>query len=60
MKFSKGMHFAVTHILSEGNVCADGLDNIGLYNTGFRWWYDAPNSIRHDVIRNTIGLPNYR
>jgi ribonuclease HI len=49
VEITKGMHFVVNHILMEGNVCVDGLANSGLDNTGFRWWYDAPKSNRHDV-----------
>lgn len=50
----------VTHIYREGNVCADALANIGLNIIGFLWWQDAPNIIRSDVIKNMLGMPNYR
>jgi len=56
----KGMIFIVTHILREGNVCVDDLANIRLDINGFFWWQDAPICIRHDVVKNMLGLPNFR
>jgi hypothetical protein len=53
-------NFIVSHIYREGNNCADSLANLGLGFDGFLWWQDAPNIIRQDLVKNMLGMPNYR
>jgi len=60
MEVTKSMNFIVSHIYREGNVCTDALANIGLNLNGFMWWHDAPNSIRQEVVKNMLGMPNFR
>jgi len=60
MDLIKGMNFTVSHILREGNVCADGLANLGLDISGFVWWQDAPSCIRQATISNMLDLSNFR
>jgi len=60
MKVTRNMNFLVSHIYREDNVCADALANIGLNIQGFVWWQDAPNNIRQDVVKNKLGMPNFR
>jgi len=43
-----------------GNTCADLLADIGLTINGTMWWDNAPDVIRQYLIRNKLGLPNYR
>ena len=54
------MNFIVSHIYREGNTCADSLANIGLTISDTLWWDSAPLGIGQDLIRNKLGLPNYR
>jgi len=54
------MNFIVSHIYREGNTCADFLANIGLTISDTMWWDSAPLGIGQDLIRNKLGLPNYR
>jgi len=60
IEITKGMNFIVSHIYREGNNCADSLANLGLGFDGFLWWQDAPNIIRQDLVKNMLGMPNYR
>lgn len=57
---TRQMNFIVSHIYREGNTCADLLAEIGLKINGFMWWDNIPDAIRQDLIRNKLGLPNYR
>jgi len=54
------MNFIVSHIYREGNTCADLLANIGLTTSKNLWWDECPSEIRGDLIRNELGLPNYK
>jgi len=54
------MQFYVTHIYREGNKCADTLANYGLNITSYYWFSQAPDNIRVDLVRNKLGLPNFR
>ena len=60
IEITKGMNFILSHIYREGNNCADSLANLGLGSDGFLWWQDAPNIIRQDLVKNMLGMPNYR
>jgi ribonuclease HI len=57
---TRQMNFIVSHIYREGNTCADLLAEIGLGINGSLWWDNVPGVIRQEVIRNKLGLPNYR
>jgi len=54
------MNFIVSHIYREENTCADLLANIGLTINDTMWWDNVPNAIKFDLVRNELGLPNYR
>ena len=54
------MDFIVSHIYREGNTCADILVNFGLNASEPLWWDESPSNIRGEVIKNKLGLPNYR
>jgi ribonuclease HI len=57
---TRQMNFIVSHIYREGNTCADLLAEIGLGINGSLWWDNVLGVIRQAVIRNKLGLPNYR
>jgi ribonuclease HI len=57
---ARQMNFIISHIFREGNTCADLLANMGLSINDTIWWDEAPNEIRQEMIRNKLGLPNYR
>jgi len=57
---TRQMNFIVSHIYREGNTCADLLANIGLIINGNMWWDNTPAGVRLDLIRNKLGLPNYK
>lgn len=54
------MHFMITHIVREGNHCADKLANLGLSVVNFTWWNYPPAEILEDLSRNRLGLPYFR
>lgn len=56
------MNFLVSHIYKEGNVCADGLANIGLTLSSLdcSWFTNVPTSLRGEYIRNRLGMPYFR
>jgi len=60
MEVKKRMNSMVSHIYKEGNVCADPLANIGLDLVGFFWWEDAPSNLRQEVVKDMLGMPNYK
>jgi len=57
---TRQMNFIVSHIYREDNTCADLLANIDLTTSENLWWDECPSEIRGDLIRNKLGLPNYR
>ena len=57
---ARQMDFIVSHIYRESNTCADLLANFGLTANEPLWWDDYPSNIRSEVIKNKLGLPNYR
>jgi ribonuclease HI len=60
MDIAKGMNLLVSHIYREGNSCADSLASLGLDCNEFVWWNHPPSAISSEVIRNMLGLPNFR
>ncbi len=60
--FVKSINFVYSHVYREGNACADGLANLGLYySLNYLVWFDSiPDSIGGEYNRNRLGLPNYR
>jgi len=40
--------------------CADILANFGLTVSEPLWWDESPSNIRGEIIKNKLGLPNYR
>jgi len=62
LAFVRNINFIFSHVYREGNVCADGMANIGLAlppNT-FVWHTCIPEGIREEYFRNRSGLPSYR
>jgi len=60
IEVTKRKNFIASHIYREENICADGLANLGLMSNGFLWWQNVPNNIRKEVVKNMLGMPNYR
>lgn len=60
MQFVSGINFLVTHVYREGNCCADSLANIGLSLHGLTVWLEIPASIRGNVVKDRLGMLNYR
>lgn len=54
------MNFMISHIFREDNNCANKLANLGLSLQTFTWWHVAPNVILEDLVRNKLGLPDFR
>jgi ribonuclease HI len=54
------MNCIVTHIHREGNQVADLLTKHGLSLPTLSHWNDAPLFIRDSLIKNQLGLPNFR
>lgn len=60
LELTKNMNFLVSHIFREGNSCADSLASLGLDCNEFVWWNYPPTVIRSEVVRNMLGMPNFR
>ena len=54
------MNFFVTHIYREWNKCVDTLANIGLSLVSHCWYLQPPSEIKLDLVKNNLGLPNFR
>jgi ribonuclease HI len=54
------MNCIVTHIHREGNQVADLLAKHGLSLPTLSHWNDAPLFIRDSLVKNQLGLPNFR
>lgn len=54
------MQFRVSHVFREGNTCADKLADFGVKNQGYFWWDLPPIFITEELLRNKLGLPNFR
>jgi len=60
LQFVSSINFLVTHVYREGNCCVDSLANIGLSLHGLTVWIEIPASIRGNVVKNRLGMTNYR
>jgi len=60
MRKLNSMQFILTHIYREDNHYADKLANLRLTVTNFIWWQSPLVVIREDLVRNRLGLPNFR
>lgn len=60
LSFARNIHFTFSHVYREGNVCADGLANLGLTlpPNSLNWFNLIPDGIRGEYNRNRMGLPN--
>lgn len=54
------MRFYVSHILREGNKCADTLANTSLSIPSHCWFSHIPANIWADLVNNKLGLPSFR
>lgn len=54
------MKVFVSHIMQEGNQCADGLANYGVDHHVYAWWNHAPRFISCFLYIDRLGAPIYR
>ncbi|GAU47191.1 hypothetical protein TSUD_350560 [Trifolium subterraneum] len=57
---TQSMNFIVSHIFREGNFCADGLANVGLFLDRLTFWNEIPFVIKDNFDANRLGKPFFR
>jgi ribonuclease HI len=57
---TQSMNFIVSHIFREGNFCADGLANIGLFLDRLTFWNELPLVIKDNFDADRLGKPFFR
>jgi ribonuclease HI len=57
---TESMNFIVSHIFREGNFCADGLANIGLFLDRLTFWNELPLVIKDNFDADRLGKPFFR
>ncbi|KAK2444758.1 hypothetical protein QL285_015762 [Trifolium repens] len=57
---TQSMNFIVSHIFREGNFCADGLANIGLFLDRLTFWNELPLVTKDNFDADRLGKPFFR